>query len=165
MSISDDLRQCLEDCRGAHPSLACRRFGPADTLRAWPMADTRDYGLAEGAGPVHDATLVGSPSEIAIVIDAPSVLSRVQTRQLLAALRNRGIGAIVAAFRVEPARSEGRWSTSEFLGLGFRRLPATRDIRSHYWLYRYDIHDYKITPDWLNARHWANPGRWDKQRW
>jgi hypothetical protein len=32
-------------------------------------------------------------------------------------------------------------------------------------LYRHDLYDYKQTPDWLNARNWANPALWDKFRW
>ncbi len=32
-------------------------------------------------------------------------------------------------------------------------------------LYFYDIATYKAVPDWLNSRNWANPDRWDKERW
>lgn len=33
------------------------------------------------------------------------------------------------------------------------------------WSLLFDLSDYKATPDWLNARHWANPQLWDKHRW
>jgi hypothetical protein len=33
------------------------------------------------------------------------------------------------------------------------------------WALVFDMGCYKATPDWLNARHWANPQLWDKHRW
>lgn len=33
------------------------------------------------------------------------------------------------------------------------------------WFLHFDIHQYKETPDWLNAKNWAHPERWDKERW
>ena len=33
------------------------------------------------------------------------------------------------------------------------------------WVMAFDVGCYKSTPDWLNARHWANPQLWDKHRW
>ncbi|MGC8698509.1 MAG: DUF6231 family protein, partial [Halothiobacillus sp.] len=33
------------------------------------------------------------------------------------------------------------------------------------WALVFDMGSYKATPDWLNARHWANPQLWDKHRW
>lgn len=32
-------------------------------------------------------------------------------------------------------------------------------------LNHFDARTYKKTPDWLNSRHWANPGLWGKFRW
>lgn len=29
----------------------------------------------------------------------------------------------------------------------------------------FDLHDYKQCPEWLNARHWANPENWGRFRW
>ena len=29
----------------------------------------------------------------------------------------------------------------------------------------HDVATYKATPDWLNARHWAHPERWNRDRW
>lgn len=46
-----------------------------------------------------------------------------------------------------------------FLGLGFERLYASADGASH--LYSHDIATYKAVPDWLNAKYWAHPERWE----
>ena len=40
---------------------------------------------------------------------------------------------------------------------GFRRLTAGADAVLH----EYRLRDYKTPPDWLNARFWANPARFD----
>jgi len=32
-------------------------------------------------------------------------------------------------------------------------------------LFKYNISDYKTTPDWLNADNWANPEMWGKYWW
>ncbi len=45
---------------------------------------------------------------------------------------------------------------ADYLALGFTCLPPWRDWRC----YAYDLHHYKSTPDWLNARFWAHPERW-----
>ena len=29
----------------------------------------------------------------------------------------------------------------------------------------FNIQDYKVSPDWLSARHWAHPELWDIYRW
>ena len=51
------------------------------------------------------------------------------------------------------------------IGLGFRRWASSHDERGQRRWYAFDLADYKVTPDWLNARHWANPELWDKYRW
>lgn len=47
----------------------------------------------------------------------------------------------------------------QLVSLGFTRQAADGPV------YLFDIETYKRTPDWLNARHWANPELWDKYRW
>jgi len=32
-------------------------------------------------------------------------------------------------------------------------------------VFEFDIRTYKPAPDWLNAKNWANPEQWDKNRW
>ena len=46
-----------------------------------------------------------------------------------------------------------------FLGLGFEQIHASADGARH--LYSHDIATYKTLPDWLNAKYWAHPERWE----
>lgn len=102
--------------------------------------------------------------DLALVFDAPAILAPAPTRQLLARLRDYHAGAVIAVFAATDTPSHRVWTRSEFIALGFRRL-ARRDEVPGWRLYGYDIHDYKHTPDWLNARHWANPEQWGRHRW
>lgn len=73
--------------------------------------------------------------------------------QLLASLRDRGNRPIAVHMEgVEDAKSR-------MIALGFRGTELPEPV------FNYDIRDYKHTPDWLNARHWANPELWGKYRW
>jgi len=46
--------------------------------------------------------------------------------------------------------------------LGLTRYPHTAgNIAAFY----FDIASYKATPDWFNAKGWANPENWNKYRW
>ena len=51
-----------------------------------------------------------------------------------------------------------------FFSLGFRRLPFTMEMGDSgdtlCW-FEYRLSQYKSAPDWLNARFWANPERFD----
>ena len=58
-----------------------------------------------------------------------------------------------------------RWSLSDSLSMGFERVGELKFDCIHIALYGFDIQRYKSSPDWLNARHWAHPQRWDQDRW
>lgn len=57
------------------------------------------------------------------------------------------------------------WEMSEFIGYGMRLVSTYTKDAKRLQMYKFDIADYKDTPDWLNAKYWANPERWDKERW
>jgi len=60
---------------------------------------------------------------------------------------------------------EARWSNAEMAAFGFSFLGRFKIQGRDLELYGFDIANYKQTPEWLNARHWANPERWNKDRW
>ncbi len=51
-----------------------------------------------------------------------------------------------------------------FFAYGFRRIGQTTEVSGlqQQW-YAYSLRDYKQAPDWLNARFWAHPERFDLQ--
>jgi hypothetical protein len=60
---------------------------------------------------------------------------------------------------------ERRWSNTEMVAFGFSFLGRFEIETRELELYGFDIANYKRTPDWLNAKQWANPERWNKDRW
>jgi Family of unknown function (DUF6231) len=48
---------------------------------------------------------------------------------------------------------------NEFLALGFERIYQSEDSAAQ--LFEHDIATYKTVPDWLNAKYWAHPERWE----
>ncbi|MGD8710180.1 MAG: DUF6231 family protein, partial [Ectothiorhodospiraceae bacterium] len=57
------------------------------------------------------------------------------------------------------------WSRRSMVGYGFTPFGTAEADGAPAKLYQFDIATYKTTPDWLNARNWANPELWDKYRW
>lgn len=50
----------------------------------------------------------------------------------------------------------------DLIALGLNELDLGK---SNEHLFEYNILNYKQTPDWLNAKNWANPELYDKYRW
>tara|TARA_B100001079_G_scaffold124671_1_gene106813 strand:+ start:10534 stop:11163 length:630 start_codon:yes stop_codon:yes gene_type:complete len=146
--------------------LIIRPEGLADiTTPAEAVVDTLQ--LADGFDPAT-ALSFQRRYRLAVVIGAPDIIGRVATQQMLAHLRNVAAHGVLAVFARSPKTTHApnpQWSVSDFLGLGFRRAAHARALTSDYWVYRYNIYDYKITPDWLNSRYWANPEQWGRERW
>lgn len=49
--------------------------------------------------------------------------------------------------------------------LGFHRWQSSLHAADKRTWFIFDLAHYKVTPDWLNPKHWANPELWDKYRW
>jgi hypothetical protein len=92
-------------------------------------------------------------AELALVGDALAALDKPAAMILLA-------GLIRLSPLVIAAVPEGRpLAFADFLSLGMQRLQtADADGRA---VYGFDLHHYKTVPDWLNARFWAHPERWE----
>ncbi len=60
---------------------------------------------------------------------------------------------------------EHRWQASELIAMGLTRWPSETVDEATLEVYGFDLGTYKATPDWLNARHWAHPEHWGKNRW
>ena len=57
------------------------------------------------------------------------------------------------------------WELSDFVAFGMRLMSSYTTDGKRLQMYKFDISDYKDTPDWLSSKHWAHPERWDKERW
>lgn len=57
------------------------------------------------------------------------------------------------------------WPAVKMVALGLRPIGVYPQPTTQHALYYFDLYDYKRTPDWLNAKFWAHPERWEKARW
>jgi hypothetical protein len=58
-----------------------------------------------------------------------------------------------------------RWQSSELMAMGLAHWSQETVNEEVLEVYGFDLGTYKATPDWLNARHWAHPEHWGKNRW
>ncbi|MDX1434092.1 MAG: DUF6231 family protein [Gammaproteobacteria bacterium] len=58
-----------------------------------------------------------------------------------------------------------RWPASELIAMGLELWSSGTPEGVRVEIYGYDVGTYKVTPDWLNPRHWAHPEHWGKFRW
>jgi hypothetical protein len=101
----------------------------------------------------HDP-LPAQPCALALGIDVLAGLERPAAEQLIARLR------LYIAPRLLLVAAPGcALDADAFRALGFSLSLA--DAAANVHVYDYDLATYKTVPDWLNARFWAHPERWD----
>ncbi|MEX0386189.1 DUF6231 family protein [Spiribacter onubensis] len=124
------------------------------------LADRRVMLFGPDAAASH---LDGLPRAALAVVDGASAFpSATGAIQLVGRLRDLHADRVLVIASGEP---DGHLGRQELIGLGFQRWGSSRDPDGRRRWYEFDIAHYKVTPDWLNARHWANPELWDKYRW
>lgn len=94
--------------------------------------------------------------DYAVLSDLPGQMDKAAAEALLAGMRDINAQKVFWVLG-----KDAPWTAKEALALGFRQLQHSGAST----LYGFDIDNYKTTPDWLNAKNWANPERWDKSRW
>lgn len=63
------------------------------------------------------------------------------------------------------AEAAQRWQGTELIAMGLSHWSSETLDGDVVEIYGFDLGTYKVTPDWLNARHWAHPEHWGKFRW
>ena len=142
MNWRDHLQGRLLDIR---PASVCALDAAALQLAGDVLPDT----------PVraHDR-LPDTPCALALGIDALKGLDAQQARNLIHRARLYIAPRILLA-----VPSDCALDGDMFIALGFA-LAAT-DTTANVRIHEYDLDTYKTVPDWLNARFWANPERWE----
>ncbi len=96
-------------------------------------------------------------ADLAYVAGALESVPKTLGAQLLARLRD------LLAHRVlirMPASEDDRWHGSDLIALGFSELDLKDAVADRPRLFEFNIQNYKTTPDWFNAEHWAHPHLW-----
>ncbi|MHB1215650.1 MAG: DUF6231 family protein [Thiobacillus sp.] len=105
--------------------------------------------------PVHrPGDSSGQPYALALGIDVLNGLDAEHARHLISQTRLYAAPHILLAAQADCALDADR-----FIALGFT-LSAS-DTAENVRIHEFDIDTYKTVPDWLNARYWAHPERWE----
>lgn len=147
MKLKDDLIRIIEH----HQPDSILAVG-----RSTPLAELKP-GQFSQVGSLDELNQQARHS-LAYVSDCLEHLPLDEGRQILAALRD--IHAEIVY--VHAPLDDHHWHHRGFLELGYRQIEAYEDSGTKSGLFYFDIYQYKLTPDWLNSKFWANPERWDQ---
>jgi hypothetical protein len=148
LAIGPRAGALIEGYHGAHPDCLISRLDPRGTLAA-------DLLLAE----------LAAQGRFDFVI-LRGVLERVDAdtgAHLLARLRD--VHARRFCLVLDAGVDEHPWQSSALIAMGLAHWSTETVNAATLELYGFDLGTYKTTPDWLNARHWAHPQHWGKERW
>ena len=100
--------------------------------------------------------------DLGIVANTLEYMDTREAGMVLARLRDLNTRRFVALVPVGEDWPEHptHWQTSDLLGYGMTMLARYREADKPLTLFHYNIHTYKTTPEWFNARNWANPENW-----
>lgn len=100
--------------------------------------------------------------DLGIFIDDNDLLNRRRKEPLISGLRDLYTRRFMLALPEAGPEDHAHWDDTQMIAFG---LTEIRRYDNGWRLFEYNILNYKQTPDWLNARNWANPEMWGKYRW
>ena len=125
------------------------RLGPASICALDPAA----LSIARSLLP-DTPVVLEQPAPLALVAHALHGLDAASARVRLAQTRD-----LLAPCIIVIADAYCALDRQAFLAMGYDALSL--DTAEKIAIYRHDIASYKTVPDWLNARYWAHPERWE----
>jgi len=106
-------------------------------------------------------------SDFGIIINTLEHMDKAHAGRLIARLRDLQTSRFYTVIPMGDQWREQKtvWEPSDLIAYGMGLAGQYTDDGKPVHVYKFDINDYKATPDWLNPDHWANPELWDKYRW
>jgi hypothetical protein len=110
--------------------------------------------------------------DLALVVNALEFMDKPTARVLVSRLRDLYSRCLIVIIRLAGPASmtHSDWVETDLLALGLKQMGLKQiGVRDNapgtLGIYEFNIKDYKLNPDWLNAKYWANPELWEKYRW
>jgi len=85
--------------------------------------------------------------------------------QVLSRLRDVLTPQYLIALPLAHQSDASTWQLTDLFSFALSKVAAYDGDQPKLTLFKYNIEDYKKTPDWLNADNWANPQLWGKYWW
>ena len=107
-----------------------------------------------------------TPFDTAIVVNLFEQLNKTKGMQVLSRLRDVLSPQYCIALPMTKNINTNEWHLTDLFSFALSKVSSySNDTHSEIGLFKYNINDYKKTPDWLNADNWANPQMWGKYWW
>ena len=103
--------------------------------------------------------------DVAIAIDLFEHLDKVKGQQTLSRLRDVLSPQYCVCLPINQHAQGDEWHLTDLFSFALSKVASYDAAAVEYGLFKYNINDYKKTPDWLNADNWANPNMWGKYWW
>lgn len=138
----------------AHIEARLREIRPESICALDDAAHRLATGALPGTAVRRHGDASGTPCALALGVDALDGLDAPAAEHLISRVRLYVAPRILLAV---PASCALDADAFRALGFTLSATDAAANRRVHY----YDIDTYKTVPDWLNARFWAHPERWE----
>ncbi|NNC99364.1 MAG: hypothetical protein HKN85_04200 [Gammaproteobacteria bacterium] len=103
--------------------------------------------------------------DLGIAIDLFEHLDKSSGAQILGKLRDLLTKQFCICLPISSTDDQRDWQLTDLFGYALKRVAGYQHNGVEYGLFKYNINDYKKTPDWLNSDNWANPQMWGKYWW
>ena len=104
--------------------------------------------------------------DTAIVVNLFEHLDKNKGMQVLSRLRDVLSPQYCIALPVTKSMNTPEWHLTDLFSFALSKVSGySHENQPEIGLFKYNINDYKKTPDWLNADNWANPQMWGKYWW
>lgn len=105
--------------------------------------------------------------DLGVVINALELMDKSAARVLVSRLRDLYSRCLIVIIRLAGSTNSthSHWVETDLLALGLKQIGTGDNALGNRVIYEFNIKDYKLNPDWLNAKFWANPELWEKYRW
>ena len=104
--------------------------------------------------------------DVAIAVNLFEHLEKAKGMQVLSRLRDVLSPQYCIALPTSKTTSNTDWHLTDLFSFALSKVTEySQTDGTNIGLFKYNISDYKKTPDWLNADNWANPQMWGKYWW
>lgn len=105
------------------------------------------------------------PFDVAIAVGLFEHIDKKQGMRVLSRLRDVLSPQYCICLPIAGLGKHSEWQLTDLFSFALSKVASYQSEGSELGLFKYNISDYKKTPDWLNADNWANPDLWGKYWW
>ncbi|MCH2189405.1 MAG: class I SAM-dependent methyltransferase [Gammaproteobacteria bacterium] len=103
--------------------------------------------------------------DVGIALNLFEHIEQAKGHQVLSRLRDVLTPQYCLALPLSQQSSKSSWQLTDLFSFALSKVNSYDTDEVSLTLFKYNIEDYKPTPDWLNADNWANPHLWGKYWW